>query len=397
PTSGMPQPGSGKATGSPASISRAPARDRGSSTSTTFRSPEPACSSPGPPSSRNKRDESGNEEVGSMRALTLAFLALIPVPPPDSSMEPWASNRHPSDAPKRHVQEVAAPKVAYTVTQGGTMDGTNCRSPIGVGMGSWPALEQSWESNRSVRLENVGDADVVNPWLSNKRNDFRTIDEIAAAALAPGMTDKEKASALWFQEIRFRHHFGGDNNELGDPVKVFNVYGYNTCGNDSICLAGLWKKAGLKVAPARLVGHCVTQVFYDNRWHALDGDMHSMYLLRDNDTVAGEQDLVRDHDLIRRSHTQGILKPDIRPDDEWESSIYVYEGEVTGDRNAHDKTTMNMTLRPGEAIVWRWGHANPVKYHGGQKPNYPDTICNGSWEYRPDFSKELWRKGAAST
>jgi hypothetical protein len=331
-----------------------------------------------------------------MKSLLVLFLALLPVPKPDEVMEPWGSNHHPSDAPKRHVQDVAAAKLSYSVTQGGTMDGTNCRSPIGVGMGSWPAIEQTWESNRTVRMENIGESDVINPWLSNKRNDFRTIDEIAAGALAPNMTDKEKAAALWFQEIRFRHHFDGDNNELGDPVKVYNVYGYNTCGNDSMCLAGLWKKAGLKVAPARLVGHCVSQVFYDGRWHALDGDMHSMYLLRDNETVAGEQDLVRDHDLVRRSHTQGILKPDIRPDDEWESSIYVYEGDVNGDRNCNDKTTMNMVLRPSESITWRWGHANPVKHHGQSKPHYPDTICNGLWEYKPDFAKELWRKGAAS-
>jgi hypothetical protein len=36
-----------------------------------------------------------------------------------------------------------------------------------------------------------------------------------------------------------------------------------------------------------------------------------------------------------------------------------------------------------------------VKYRG-QKPKYPDTICNGLWEYRPDFSRDLWQKGAAS-
>ena len=57
------------------------------------------------------------------------------------------------------------------------------------------------------------------------------------------------------------------------------------------------------------MGHCVTQVYFDGRWNLFDGDMHSMYLLRDNQTVAGEQDLVRDHDLVRRTHTQGILNP----------------------------------------------------------------------------------------
>ena len=216
-----------------------------------------------------------------------------------------------------------------------------------------------------------------------------------ARAIEPGMTDSEKARALWWQEVQHRFHLEGDNDELLDPVKVFNVYGYNTCGNDSICLAGLWRKAGLKVAPARLVGHCVTQVFYDGAWHLMDGDMHSIYLLRDNETVAGEQDLVRDHDLIRRTHTQGILQPDRRAGDEWESSIYVFEGKVTGDRNSAS-TAMNMTLRPGEAIVWRWGHLNPIKYHGSGRPRFPDRVCNGLWEYRPDFQQPSWRAGATT-
>jgi hypothetical protein len=275
------------------------------------------------------------------------------------------------------------------------MDGTNCRSPLGVGMMDGPAIQQAWESNRAVRLENVGTTDVVNPWLSNGRNSFRTIDEIVASAIEPGMTDREKAFALWFQEIRHRYHWAGDNNELGDPVKVFNVYGHNTCGNDSICLAGLWKRAGLQVTPARVVGHCVSQAFFEGRWNLFDGDMHSLYLLRDNRTIACEQDLVRDHDLIRRSHTQGILNPAKRSNDEWAASLYVFEGKPEGDRNSATGTTMNMVLRPGEALTWRWGHADPVKYHGDNKPRYPELIYIGLWEYRPDFSGDLWRKGAA--
>src|SRR3954471_7286608 len=310
---------------------------------------------------------------------------------PDDALAPWGADHHPTDVSKRHAQEVTDGRAEYVVVQGGTMDGRNCRSPQGV----WQPFEQAWESNRSVRVENVGETDVVNPWLSNGRNDFRSLDRIVARAIAPGMTDAEKARALWWQEVQHRFHLGGDNKELSDPVKVFNVYGYNTCGNDSISLAGQWRKAGLKVAPARLVGHCVTQVFYDGGWHLLDGDMHSIYLLRDNETVAGEQDLVRDHDLIRRTHTQGILQPDRRAGDEWESSIYVFEGRVTGDRNSA-RTALNMTLRPSEALVWRWGHLDPIKYHGPRPPRFPERLCNGLWEYRPDFTRSVWRRGAAA-
>jgi hypothetical protein len=331
-----------------------------------------------------------------MRSLMVCLAVLGAVPSFDETLAPWGSNRQPTDAPKRHIEEIVTGRHAYVIRQGGTMDGTNCRSPLGVGMMEGPAIEQAWESNRAVRLENTGETDVVNPWLSNGRNSFRTLDEIVASAVQPGMTDREKAFALWFQEIRHRYHWGGDNAELGDPVKVFNVYGHNTCGNDSICLAGLWRRAGLKVAPARVVGHCVSQAFFDGRWNLFDGDMHAMYLLRDNRTVACEQDLVRDHDLIKRSHTQGILNPDRRANDEWEASIYVFDGEPTGDRDCPKGTSMNMVLRSGEAITWRWGHTDPVKYHGGNKPKYPDLICNGLWEYRPDFTRDLWKKGTFS-
>ena len=257
---------------------------------------------------------------------TILWMLLVPATLCGEELAPWKSKRDPADVPKRHVQEIEAGRLEYKVVQGGTMDGRNCRSPQGV----WTPFEQTWESNRSVRLENVGQTDVVNPWLVSGRNDLRSISAIVARAIEPGMTDKEKAMALWWQQIQHRFHYEGDNQELLSPVKSLNVYGHNTCGNDSICLAGLWKTAGLKVAPARLVGHCVTQVFYDGAWHLFDGDMHSLYLLRDNETIAGEQDLVRDHDLIKRTHTQGILRPQGRAGDEWESSIYVFEGKVTG-------------------------------------------------------------------
>src|SRR5262249_47334111 len=155
--------------------------------------------------------------------------------------------------------------------------------------------------------------------------------------------------------------------------------------------------------------HCISQVFYDGRWHLLDGDMGPFYLLRDNRTIAGEQDLARDHDLLKRSHTGGILDPDRRAADEGSAALFVSDKEWEGNRDSVRDTTMNMVLRPNEALVWRWGHLAPVKYHGradlkvwGPRSDAGkvwgghalDRVCNGRWEYRPDFGKEVWRKGA---
>jgi acetyl esterase/lipase len=317
---------------------------------------------------------------------------------PAEALEPWASNRHPQDAAGRHTEDVTAAKQEYRVRHGGTMDGTNCRSPVGGSFGVW---DQGWESNRSVRMENVGDTDVVNPWLSNGRNEFRSLKEMVAGALRPGMTDREKALALWQLQTTHRFHATTGDQEANDPVKVFNVYGYTTCGDDSICLAGLWRTAGFKVRPARVVGHCITQVNFDGRWNLLDGDMGPFYLLRDNVTIAGEQDLVRDHDLVKRTHTHGILDADSRADAEWSAGLFVYEGEAGGDRQSARDTTMNMVLRPNEALVWGWGHRLPLKYHGRTEITVwgrraAERICNGLWEYRPDFTRETWRRGAES-
>jgi hypothetical protein len=307
---------------------------------------------------------------------------------------------------RRHVQDIAAPRHEYRVTHGGTMDGTNCRSPIGGGFAIW---EQTWESNRAVRLENVGETDVINPWLSNGRNNFRSMQGIIASAVRPGMSDREKALALWRLHATHRFHASSGDNEVNDPVKVFNVYGYTTCGNDSICLAGLWRALGFPVRPARCPGHCISQVFFDGRWNLLDGDMGPFYLLRDNATIASEQDLVRDHDLLKRSHTAGILDPDSRAAAEGFAALFVSDAEWDGTRSSVRDTTMNMVLRPNEALVWSWGHRVPVKYHGrlnikvfGPRSgdgkvwggHAADRICNGRWEYRPDFRNELWRQGA---
>ena len=157
-------------------------------------------------------------------------VVLAPASVLEHALEPWASNTHPGDAPRRHVEQVSAGEHRYTVTHGGTMDGQNCRSPMGCGIEREGALEQTWQSNRAVRLENVGQTDVVNPWLSTGRNNLRTLDEIVAAAVEPGMSDREKAIALWFLQIRHRYHLAGDGDELGDAVKVYNVYGHNPCG-----------------------------------------------------------------------------------------------------------------------------------------------------------------------
>src|SRR4029079_14676218 len=154
------------------------------------------------PMARRPRRSSGQAgpsrfEGGQLMGMALLTWTALLLAAADDDLAPWASDRHPTDVAKQHVQEIADGRVEYTIVQGGTMDGRNCRSPQGV----WQPFEQTWESNRSVRMENVSAAAVVNPWISNSRNEFRSLDRIVARAIEPGMSDQEKAMALWWQEV----------------------------------------------------------------------------------------------------------------------------------------------------------------------------------------------------
>ena len=116
--------------------------------------------------------------------------------------------------------------------------------------------------------------------------------------------------------------------------------------------------------PARCVGHCISQVYFDGRWNLLDGDMGPFYLLRDNATIAERAGPGRDHDLLKRTHTHGIIDPDSRTAAEGFRRAVRLRERGKGNRNSVRDTTMNMVLRPNEALVWRWGHLVPLKYHG---------------------------------
>ena len=95
-----------------------------------------------------------------MHAMMLLFAAVVRAVVREDPLEPWAAKRDPQDVAGRHAEDITAAQKEYRIRQGGTMDGTNCRTPIGGGFGIW---DQSWESNRAVGLENVGDTDVINP------------------------------------------------------------------------------------------------------------------------------------------------------------------------------------------------------------------------------------------
>ena len=211
----------------------------------------------------------------------------------------------------RHSEAPQSNEHAYTIEVGGTADGKSMRDPVGYGY-----YQQHWENNVALSMENVGREVVVNPRISvNGTNRWHSLEEIVCDLVNDGMTEAEKARAIWEFARRHRYHSTTADDEVKDTVKMLNVYGYTLCWDEAYTVSNLWQAAGLPVRRGVPHGHCTTEVFYDGAHHLLDSDEHLLYLLRDNETVAGEEDLARDHDLVKRGHAYGVLSRENRQSD----------------------------------------------------------------------------------
>jgi hypothetical protein len=295
-----------------------------------------------------------------------------------------------ADTERHHEESVDSSPHEFTLYLGGTVDGENSRDPI-----VYDAWKQGFEPMRVVRLENVGDTDVVNPWvLVNGKRNWRTAADIAHEALSAygdpqRMTDAEKVRAIWDFQLHHRFHATTGDLEVRDPVKLYNVYGYALCGDNAPVLADLWRIAGFRTQRGFPLGHCVSEAWYDGAWHMLDADESAIFLARDNRTIAAEKDVARDHDLVKRANP-----------DETIAALYPYDAAHAGDYPSHIGHTMNLTLRPGEALEWRWDHGG--KYHRAPEPalygvhtdlkgwgeDAWDALANGRWTYSPKLREQ---------
>ena len=284
--------------------------------------------------------------------------------------------------PRQHTETITAARHEFVLRMGGTMDGENTRTPVG-----YNAWSRAFEPMREVRIENVGDTPVVNPWLIvNGRRDWRTVEKIIAEATRGCANDRERAIAIWRFVINHRFHATPNDGDNIDPVRQFNVYGYSLCGDIAQTIRQLWKVAGFKTRRGWPHGHTLTETWFDGAWHMLDGDESIICLRRDNETIAGEEEVVRDHDLMKRTHTYGILSGDDPLTDQFSVSLHVYEGKREGDWRDDFGYRMELTLRPGESLAWRWdnvGRSHGTDLATGWGPQAGQPLANGRLVYAP--------------
>jgi hypothetical protein len=133
--------------------------------------------------------------------------------------------------------------------------------------------------------------------VSDKVEDVSSLDAWKKSFLKDGMTDEQKALAIWQTVVKFRHqepppqeHFS--TGCVHDPIKTFNVYGYGMCCCASCNIAALSRYAGLQARGWGINGHSVPEVSWDGKtWHMLDASLLT-YFPKADGQIAGVEELV---------------------------------------------------------------------------------------------------------
>jgi len=293
---------------------------------------------------------------------------------------------------------------------------------------SMPPYERAFEPNLYVAIENVGETDLVNPWLvANGQRDWWSVETMAKEAIGGRkLNEEERMMAVWkfvVDEVYDSRCGLSWFDDLGDPVKLFNVYGFDGCIAYAIATSRLAKAMGVRSREVwvggvldghgrgRQCSHTIFEAYADGAWHLLDTDQMMFFLKRDNRTVAGVADLVKDLDLMNRSHRNlGLAGKDLKEKEFFNTQFgegqFVYPPNRSGAWTQKDGSlvqelkdfpkphTMAMRLRPEEKLVRYWDAVGKTVVRGRRL--HPDVrYSNGKLVYRPDLRKPVALEGMA--
>lgn len=135
--------------------------------------------------------------------------------------------------------------------------------------------------------------------LTAKVPDVSSLEAWKDSFIKDGMSDRDKALAIFNSEVTFQHAdippFECLQREewVLDPIKMFNVYGYTMCTVSAANMACLARYAGLPARVHAVRDHVVPEFFYDGAWHMLDADLLH-YFPKADGSIASLREVVDD-------------------------------------------------------------------------------------------------------
>ena len=302
----------------------------------------------------------------------------------------------------------------------------------------------------SARAEDAADVGIVShvKILSDKSEDVSNLEEWKKTYIKDGMSDQDKAIAIWKTVVKYRHQatppdeFVQNGNNVHDPIKTIHVYGYGQCCCASSNIEGLARYIGLVARGRNINLHSVPEVLYDDTWHLFDASLMN-YFPKTDGKVASVDEIraavmgwldknapyrANDNKLREFAKNEGWKKgPELLATSKfydangingagwhgWPSNMQEYDiknstgyeyGPVLG-------YELNVQLRPGEKLTRNWFNKglhinmpngdpgvlkdrNALGFQRQLGDLAPGRIGNGTLEYNVPFSTKAFRSGA---
>ncbi|HUV39275.1 MAG TPA: hypothetical protein VMY39_06655, partial [Planctomycetota bacterium] len=146
-----------------------------------------------------------------------------------------------------------------------------------------------------VLLAHAARAQVTNVKVVTDANpDFTDMQSLVHSVTSKWTTPRDKCWAMFYWMHIARRQTSPmmlHGQELTDPIRQCNDYGYTMCSTVAGINCGIWHHMGMKVKFWDITAHTVSECFYDERWHIYDDSMSALYTLCDGVTVAGVEDV----------------------------------------------------------------------------------------------------------
>ena len=291
--------------------------------------------------------------------------------------------------------------------------------------------------------------------LSNRVEDVSSLEAWKKSVIKDGMTDKEKALAIWKTVVAFQHQdeppveYLQNENMVLDAIKTFNVYGYSMCGNAASHVQSLARYIGLEARGWTIKAHVVPEIRWDGKWHMLDASLINYFPKPDGDLASVEEIMAAvkdwyasnpghkgDDGKLRKFHAEGGWQgwrkgPELLANcpfyggdgwlpaktHGWYSTMQEYDGSTLFPyENGYSLGyEVNVQLRPGERLTRNWsnkglhvrmgetGGPGCMKMKVGEQflvhcPKFgdiaPGRVGNGLLEYTVPLANGAFRGGA---
>ncbi len=171
-------------------------------------------------------------------------------------------------------------------------------------------LALSAAAGPSLAQDEVGVVSRLN-LVSDKSQDISTLDAWKKSYIKDGMSDQDKAIAIFNTLVRYRHQANPPkeyftsaeaDGHVHDPLKTFHVYGYGQCCCAASEVIGLAQYLGYDARGRDITAHSVPEICFSNSWHLVDGSVMN-YHIKPDGTLASVDEI---HDAVkswRQQHT----------------------------------------------------------------------------------------------